>query len=636
MSSAFDDLFSAFKGGNESSNSAKPKDERLVGSNFPLAAAASRKDADADLDAFFGSETNTATPDAARDEFDLAFDMLNGPVASQQVTSGPNLAEPEPQPVVDEVKDMEIARLMSLGLDWDKAADCYERGILYEQVVDRQKRRAARAEESLRTGPQCNQLREEPDLLSVASSWLNKSRSFLDSKLKQVQTEYSDRSFSNYISSRSVSNASPPWLKESESYHSRTPSDSGKQKITAQFKDLKMEGEAPFDPKSKSPASSTKSPASSTKSPASSTKSHVASFASASRPTVSETPGSKSTTPSSPAPVQDNDLLIDFEAPTIKTSPGPSTYSPSLSELERHGFVEFKEKGVNSFRAGDYHAAFQNYEKSLNSLPMTHPLRVVSFSNMIICRLKLGEYREALSDASSALELIPRGSLNSIIPDLEPPKTYKDFWSKIINNKAVAFERVENYEKALDAYQELIEGGVTSSKVLEARRQCQKAIAVEKKPASMPKTPDILAPKPSTTKKPSSSPVKANLDNPSEKLARVQDLNKKEKDLEAQKFLLHDEVSSLIQEWCGGHEGNLRELLARFHTIVDWVNWKEVSTADLVVPKKAKVVYLKAVAKTHPDKVLDSWPLKRKMIAENVFIILSKAWETFKEQNQLP
>ncbi|CAR30639.1 auxilin-like protein SWA2 [Lachancea thermotolerans CBS 6340] len=622
MSSAFDDLFSAFKGGNESSSNTKPKGESLAGARLPLTGEASRKDADADLDAFFGSKTSNATSGTARDEFDLAFDMLNGPVASRLAAPDVDLVEPKPQPVVDEVKDMEIARLMSLGLDWDKAAEYYERGILYEQVVDRQKRRTARTERPLRTSPQSSQLREEEsDLFSVASNWLNKGRTFLDSKLKQVQTEYSDRSFSDYISSRSGSNASPPWLKESGSYHLQVSSDRGKQKVTTQFKDLKIEEETHFGPRANSPVPSTKSPA--------------VSVASASHPVYSETPGDKSEAPPNPSPVQDNDLLIDFEAPALKTSNVPATYSPNLTELERHSFEEFKEKGANSFRTGDYHAAFQNYEKSLNSLPLTHPLRVVSFSNIIICRLKVGEYREALSDASSALKLIPQGSMNSNIPNLNPPKTYKEFWSKIMNNKAVAFERVENYEKALETYQQLIEAGVTSSKVLEARRQCQKAIALEKKPVSVARKSETSIPKAAVTKKPSGRPAKVTLENPSEKLARVQDINKKEKDLEAQRFLLHDEVSSLIQEWCEGHDDNLRELLARFHTIVDWVNWKEVSTADLVVPKKAKVIYLKAVAKTHPDKIQDSWPLKRKMIAENVFIVLSKAWETFKEKNQL-
>jgi hypothetical protein len=31
--------------------------------------------------------------------------------------------------------------------------------------------------------------------------------------------------------------------------------------------------------------------------------------------------------------------------------------------------------------------------------------------------------------------------------------------------------------------------------------------------------------------------------------------------------------------------------------------WKKVGMADLVMPNKVKIVYMKAIAKVHPDKV---------------------------------
>jgi len=33
--------------------------------------------------------------------------------------------------------------------------------------------------------------------------------------------------------------------------------------------------------------------------------------------------------------------------------------------------------------------------------------------------------------------------------------------------------------------------------------------------------------------------------------------------------------------------------------------WKKVNMSDLIMPNKVKIVYMKAIAKVHPDKVCD-------------------------------
>lgn len=76
------------------------------------------------------------------DDLDAAFDVFN---------SATNTPAKQGSPVVDEVKDMEIARLMSLGVSLERALQYYERGILYDDVLRRRhekheaKRQAAAA-----------------------------------------------------------------------------------------------------------------------------------------------------------------------------------------------------------------------------------------------------------------------------------------------------------------------------------------------------------------------------------------------------------------------------------------------------------------------------------------------------------
>lgn len=56
---------------------------------------------------------------------------------------------------------------------------------------------------------------------------------------------------------------------------------------------------------------------------------------------------------------------------------------------------------------------------------------------------------------------------------------------------------------------------------------------------------------------------------------------------------------------------------------------------DLVLDKKVKITYLKAVAKVHPDKLGNNVTTEQKMIANGVFITINEAWETYKKMNNI-
>jgi len=63
--------------------------------------------------------------------------------------------------------------------------------------------------------------------------------------------------------------------------------------------------------------------------------------------------------------------------------------------------------------------------------------------------------------------------------------------------------------------------------------------------------------------------------------------------------------------------------------------WKKVSLADLVLPGKVKIVYMRGIGRVHPDKIPTDATTEQRMIAGAVFSILNEAWEKFKTENNL-
>ncbi|KAK5201202.1 auxilin-like clathrin-binding protein required for normal clathrin function, partial [Cryomyces antarcticus] len=132
-----------------------------------------------------------------------------------------------------------------------------------------------------------------------------------------------------------------------------------------------------------------------------------------------------------------------------------------------------------------------------------------------------------------------------------------------------------------------------------------------------------------------------------------------------EKFALTDAVDAQLAAWKGTKSDNLRALLGSLDGVL-WpeAGWKKVGMADLVLPERVKVVYMKAIAKVHPDKVgrpqatlavssvpheaMPVRPLSRAeivipqsattrqhMISAAVFSTLNEAWDKFKKDNGL-
>ncbi|KAK5241498.1 auxilin-like clathrin-binding protein required for normal clathrin function, partial [Exophiala xenobiotica] len=88
--------------------------------------------------------------------------------------------------------------------------------------------------------------------------------------------------------------------------------------------------------------------------------------------------------------------------------------------------------------------------------------------------------------------------------------------------------------------------------------------------------------------------------------------------------------------WKGGKADNLRALLGSLDNVLwEGSGWKKISMADLVLPAKVKVQYMKGIAKVHPDKIPTDATTEQRMIAGAVFSALNEAWDKFKAENGL-
>ena len=110
-----------------------------------------------DLDDLFGfsSQSNTPAPIPQRqpvngstannddDDFMSVFDNFDSKEQStQQYISEnplPSSSNENVSVVVDEIKDMEVAQLMSLGMSIDKANKYYNKGVLYDDIIKNRK-----------------------------------------------------------------------------------------------------------------------------------------------------------------------------------------------------------------------------------------------------------------------------------------------------------------------------------------------------------------------------------------------------------------------------------------------------------------------------------------------------------------
>lgn len=330
-------------------------------------------------------------------------------------------------------------------------------------------------------------------------------------------------------------------------------------------------------------------------------------------------PARSSPAPSQPAPAQHR------PSPPV-TKPRPARQIPTLSPVALQTSTKHRLDGTAHFKRGDYAAAHASYSTSLQAIPQSHPLAILLLCNRALTALKTGEPRQAVADADTALELIgpEKGEGESVElggTDNEK-RDMKELYGKALTRKAEALEQMERWADAGSVWQQCVESGVGGPTAIAGRERCQKALAP--KPAAKPK-PAPARPRPAATAMPPKD---------SARVEQLRAANKAAEKEDAEKFALTDKVDARIAAWRDGKRDNLRALLGSLENVL-WENsgWKKVGLHDLVMANKVKINYMKAIAKTHPDKLPQDASTEVRMIAGTVFSTLNEAWDKFKAEN---
>ncbi|KAK4228783.1 UBA domain-containing protein 7 [Podospora fimiseda] len=324
------------------------------------------------------------------------------------------------------------------------------------------------------------------------------------------------------------------------------------------------------------------------------------------------------------------------QTPVPRPAPArPPRQIPHLSAIALQSSNKHRLEGTAHFKRGDYAAAHASYASSLSAIPQDHPLAILLLCNRALTALKTGEPRQAVSDADAAIKLIGEGKGEGEQVDVQgengnnEKREMRDLYGKALTRKAEALEQMEKWKDALDVWQLCVQSNLGGATAAAGRQRCQKALA----PKQPPRPP---AARPAAASRPKPTPSPSGGQKSAEAVQRLREANQAAAREGDEKIALTDKVDARIAAWRDGKRDNLRALLSSMDNVLwEGSGWKKVGLAELVMPNKVKIVYMKAIAKTHPDKIAQDATTEVRMIAGTVFSTLNEAWDKFKVQNNL-
>ncbi|KAI8933170.1 hypothetical protein NX059_009811 [Plenodomus lindquistii] len=347
-----------------------------------------------------------------------------------------------------------------------------------------------------------------------------------------------------------------------------------------------------------------------------------------------------------PPPSQSNNPFLKIAATSKSHSPAvtpiptrpkaPPRRIPPVSSSALNASASDRQRGSEAFKRGDFAAAHSAYSSALSPLPQSHPVTIIVLCNRAVTNIKVGDPKAAIADADAALAVIgvSRGEGEKIATGgVEGDKDMKEFYGKALMRKAEALENMEKWSEAHQVWKEAVQNGVGGAISISGRNRCEKAASGGNAaaPAKRPAPARKPAPKPSALSDLGGGPAKD-----SEAVKRMKAANAAADRADDEKFALTDQVDAKLIAWKGTKSDNLRALLGSLDKVL-WedVGWKKVNMGDLVMPNKVKIIYMKAIAKVHPDKISQTATTEQKMIGAAVFATLNEAWDKFKTDNNL-
>ncbi|KAK5940946.1 auxilin-like clathrin-binding protein required for normal clathrin function [Knufia obscura] len=357
--------------------------------------------------------------------------------------------------------------------------------------------------------------------------------------------------------------------------------------------------------------------------------------------------------PTTPAPTQEDDLLEGTStskplpsrptpksappptqsrppkpAPPLQTRPPPPTRTiPPIPPLSLKASHSARLTGNDHFKRGDYSSAHDAYSTSLRHIPASHPLSLILLTNRSLTALKTGQPKIAILDADAAITLIgpSKGEAETVDMadgDGTPAKPMREYYGKALMRKAEALENLEKWGEAAVVWRQAVEDGHGGATAIQGRARAERAAA--------PKGPTVKKAAPPRPTR-SAPPVSAK---PAAAVNALRAQNQAAEKLDDERFALIDSVTARVNNWKGGKEGNIRALLASLDSVLwEGAGWKKIGMADLVLPNKVKINYMKGIGRCHPDKIPTDATTEQRMIAGAVFSTLNEAWDKFRTEN---
>ncbi|KAK8040817.1 hypothetical protein PG994_013824 [Apiospora phragmitis] len=342
------------------------------------------------------------------------------------------------------------------------------------------------------------------------------------------------------------------------------------------------------------------------------------------------------------------DLLFNSTAPPSRAQPSPAPAKPAapvsraitprpaaptrqippVSPAVLQASTKHRTDGTAHFKRGDFDAAHTSYTNSLQGIPQAHPICIVLLTNRSLTALKTGSPKQAVEDADNAMKIIgpSRGEGEKVALGDGESRDMKELYGKALSRKAEALEQMEKWSEAANVWQLCVEAGLGGPTATAGRQRCQKALAPKPKPTAVAAKP---RPKPSALS--DMAPQKSY-----EAVQRLRAANQAAEAADDEKFALSEKVDARISMWRDGKRDNLRALLGSMDQVLwEGSGWKKVGLHELVMANKVKINYMKAIGKTHPDKLPQDASTEVKLIAATVFATLNEAWDKFKAENGL-
>lgn len=288
--------------------------------------------------------------------------------------------------------------------------------------------------------------------------------------------------------------------------------------------------------------------------------------------------------------------------PSSPAPPRPVRQIPHISPDALQTSTKHRHAGTAHFKRGDYASAHASYSSALSAVPPKHPLAILLLTNRALTALKTGEPKQAVDDADQAVALIGPGNGQGETVAVrgengqDENRDMKDLYGKALSRKAEALEQMEKWSDAGTVWQQCVEAGVGGPNAIKGRQRCQAALAPKPKPKPAAARP---RPRPAPSATASLAPSKS-----SEAVTKLREANEAAAKEDDEKFALSESVDAKVSAWRDGKRDNLRALLGSMDNVL-WANsgWKKIGLHELVATNKVKINYMKAIAKTHPDKV---------------------------------